>query len=206
DYTGRIDDQVKIRGYRIELGEIENCLSNINGISHSVAVVKENGNEKYLTAYYVSDSVLDKNMIQSELSRMLPDYMLPSYYIQLDAIPLTTNGKVDKRQLPDVDESDLIKTEYEPPTDEIESELVEIWQRVLNRDKIGISDNFFFLGGQSIKAIMVIAEIKKAFDVKMELDVLFNNPEIKSIATEIRNKKWYSQEVSEEDVTDKIVI
>ncbi|QSW88370.1 amino acid adenylation domain-containing protein [Flavobacterium endoglycinae] len=206
DYTGRIDDQVKIRGYRIELGEIENCLSNINGISHSVAVVKENGNEEYLTAYYVSDSVLDKNMIQSELSRMLPDYMLPSYYIQLDAIPLTTNGKVDKRQLPDVDESDLIKTEYEPPTDEIESELVEIWQRVLNRDKIGISDNFFFLGGQSIKAIMVIAEIKKAFDVKMELDVLFNNPEIKSIATEIRNKKWYSQEVSEEDITDKIVI
>ncbi|MBS7256343.1 non-ribosomal peptide synthetase [Flavobacterium branchiicola] len=206
DYTGRVDDQVKIRGYRIELGELENALSNIPQISQSVIAVKEDNGEKYLVAYYVADITLDKNLIQSELSKVLPDYMLPGYYIQLEAIPITTNGKVDKKLLPSVDDADLIRSEYVAPTDEVESELVEIWQRVLNRDKIGITDNFFFLGGQSIKAIMVIAEIKKAFNVKIELDVLFNNPDIKTIATEIRNKIWYSQELTEESITDKIII
>ncbi|WP_343618692.1 amino acid adenylation domain-containing protein, partial [Flavobacterium sp.] len=169
DYTGRIDDQVKIRGYRIELGEIENCLSNINGISHSVAAVKESGNEKYLTAYYVSDSVLDKNMIQSELSRMLPDYMLPSYYIQLDAIPLTTNGKVDKRQLPDVGESDLIKTEYIAPRSMEEVVLSLAWSHVLKYENIGVKDNFYNLGGDSIKSILVISRLKQqGYTLKVE--------------------------------------
>ncbi|MEP6931634.1 MAG: non-ribosomal peptide synthetase, partial [Flavobacterium sp.] len=206
DYTGRIDDQVKIRGYRIELGELENSLSNIPQIKQSVVAVKEDNGEKYLVAYYVADDTLDKNLIQTQLLEVLPDYMLPSYYIQLDSMPITTNGKVDKKLLPSVADADLIRTEYVAPTDEVESELVEIWQRVLNRDKIGITDNFFFLGGQSIKAIMVIAEIKKAFNIKIELDVLFNNPEIKTIAADIRNKIWYSQELTEENITDKIII
>ena len=206
DYAGRADDQVKIRGYRIELGELENSLSNISEISQSVVAVKEDNGEKYLVAYYVADSAVDKSHIQSELSKVLPDYMLPGYYIQLESIPITTNGKVDKKLLPSVDDADLIRTEYVAPTDEVESELAEIWQRVLNRDKIGITDNFFFLGGQSIKAIMVIAEIKKTFNIKIELDVLFNNPDIKTIASEIRNKIWYSQELTEESITDKIII
>ena len=185
DYTGRIDDQVKIRGYRIELGEIENCLSNINGISHSVAVVKENGNEKYLTAYYVSDSVLDKNVIQSELSRMLPDYMLPSYYIQLDAIPLTTNGKVDKKALPEVSGKDRIHTEYIPARNTIEKQTAAIWQDVIKIEKIGVKDNFFELGGHSLSLIKVVNQLNKQLSKNISISDFFQTPTIEGIAQKL---------------------
>ncbi|MEP6930550.1 MAG: amino acid adenylation domain-containing protein, partial [Flavobacterium sp.] len=150
DYTGRIDDQVKIRGYRIELGEIENRLSDIAGISHSVVAVKEDKGEKYLAAYYVAETTLDKNLIQAELSKVLPDYMLPGYYIQLQAIPLTTNGKVDKKALPDISANDFIRKDYKAARNTTEQQVTEIWQDVLKIEKIGIKDNFFELGGHSL--------------------------------------------------------
>lgn len=206
EYLGRVDDQLKIRGYRIELGELEDNLSRIKGIKQSVVGVKESNEETYLVAYYVSHDVLDKNYIQSELSKYLPDYMIPSYYVQLNNIPLTTNGKVDKKALPNVANQDLIREQYVAPQDDMEIKLVEIWQRILGIDKIGINDNFFSIGGQSIKAIMIVAEIRKQFNVKINLETIFSNPTIKVIALEINNQIWLSTEFTEENITDKIVI
>ncbi|MEP6930174.1 MAG: amino acid adenylation domain-containing protein, partial [Flavobacterium sp.] len=169
DYTGRIDDQVKIRGYRIELGELENILSNIAGISHSVVAVKDDKDEKYLVAYYVADAILDKNLIQAELSKALPDYMLPAYYIQLESLPLTTNGKVDKKILPAVAESDLIKTEYMAPVSAEENILAAAWSHVLKYENIGLKDNFYNLGGDSIKSILVISRLRQqGYSLKVE--------------------------------------
>lgn len=206
EYLGRIDDQVKIRGYRIELGELEDNLSRIEGINQSVVGVVEINEETYLVAYYVSHGVMDKSFIQSELSKYLPDYMIPGYYVQLNNIPLTTNGKVDKKALPKVSDNDIICEEYVAPQDNVEIKLVEIWQRILGIDKIGINDSFFAIGGQSIKAIMIVAEIRKEFNVKINLETIFSNPTIKVISLEINNQIWLSTEFTEENITDKIVI
>ncbi|MFZ0598275.1 MAG: amino acid adenylation domain-containing protein, partial [Flavobacterium sp.] len=112
EYTGRIDEQVKIRGYRIELEEIEKNLSLQDGVNQSVVIVKESDGDRYLVAYYVADNELDKRELQAGLSKVLPDYMIPKYYVQLETIPLSTSAKVDRKLLPDVVENDLIKEEY----------------------------------------------------------------------------------------------
>lgn len=206
EYLGRIDDQVKIRGYRIELGDIETSLSKIEGIRQSVVAVKQDDGEAVLVAYYVSDDALDKNDIQFELAQHLPNYMLPSYYIQLDTIPLTTNGKVNRKGLPEVSSEDIIQKEFVAPSTEVEVKLAEIWQKVLGLEKIGTDDNFFAIGGQSIKAIIIVAEIKKEFNVNMNLETIFSNPTIKFLAREINNQDWLNKEFKEGNITDKVII
>jgi amino acid adenylation domain-containing protein/non-ribosomal peptide synthase protein (TIGR01720 family) len=206
EFMGRIDGQVKIRGYRIELGEIEKQLLSQEGIKHSVVLVKEIKGEKCLVAYYVSDYELDKKILTENLSKMLPDYMIPAYYVQLDVIPLTTNDKVDRKALPDVDDTDLIREEYIAPDTEEEFKLIEVWKRVLDIDKIGVNDNFFALGGNSIKAMMIIGGINKTLGVKINLETFFLNPTVKALALEISNKAWYEYQLSEENISDKVVI
>ena len=176
EYIGRTDDQVKIRGYRIELGEIESCLSNIQGVGHSVVLVDENENGKHLVAYYVANEVLDKSIIQSKLDEVLPDYMVPDYYVQLDFIPLTTNGKLDKQSLPAVSEEDLIKTEYIAPENDLEQQIVKIWQEVLSLEQVGMEDHFFDLGGHSVKAIQLVNAYYKHFKAKIKIQDIFNHP------------------------------
>jgi amino acid adenylation domain-containing protein len=205
-FIGRVDGQVKIRGFRIELGEIEKHLSSQEGVKQSVVIVKEINGEKYLVAYYVSDVELDKGELPANLSKILPDYMIPSYYVQLDAIPLTTNDKVDRKSLPDVEEYDIIREEYVAPETPEELRVFEIWNRVLDIDKIGVNDNFFALGGNSIKAMMIIGGINKMLDAKIDLEVFFYNPTIKAIAQEISNKTWYEHQLNEENISDKIII
>ncbi|MFP7658512.1 non-ribosomal peptide synthetase, partial [Chryseobacterium proteolyticum] len=169
EFLGRKDHQVKIRGFRIELGEIETILlQSSKALKQAVVVTKGTEEDKVLVAYYVSDDNIDKKELQSNLSKLLPDYMLPAYYVQLDAIPLTSIGKIDRKALPEVEEDDLIKENYIAPRTPEEELLVSVWSDVLKRDKISVKDNFYNLGGDSIKSIQVVSRIKqKGYTLKV---------------------------------------
>jgi len=187
DYLGRIDFQVKIRGFRIEIGEIESQLLKFEDtkLKEVVVLAKEEskGADKYLCAYIVSDDKVDINKLNQLLSKNLPDYMIPSYFIQVDKIPLTSNGKVDRRALPDP--KSLGRQEsYIAPRNEIEKSLVNIWSEVLHIDKknISITDNFFKLGGHSLKAALIIATIHKLLNVRMSIYDIFEMPTIMELA------------------------
>lgn len=159
EFTGRIDNQVKIRGFRIELGEVEAQLMKHKDIKEVVVIAKtDRNNSKYLCAYLVSTRNLTMPELKEHILIQLPDYMVPSYFIRLDRMPLTQNGKIDKEQLPAPDISALNSgVEYIPPRNDKEEILAKIWGSVLGIDKLGIRDNFFTLGGDSLKAVEVIA-------------------------------------------------
>ncbi|MDP4180345.1 MAG: amino acid adenylation domain-containing protein, partial [Bacillota bacterium] len=189
EFLGRIDDQVKIRGFRIELGEIESQLLKYDQIKEAVVIAKEDkAGDKYLCAYYVSEIEIPVTEIRGYLSRELPDYMIPSYFIHLDRMPLTPNGKVDRKALPEPEGSINTGVEYVAPTNEIEEKMVKVWQEVLRLDKIGINDNFFELGGDSIKAIQVSSRLHK-YGLKIEIRDLMKKPTICELAAAIKNKE-----------------
>lgn len=185
EYCGRIDDQVKLRGYRIELSEIEHQLNTYKDIMHSVIELKETEGEKYLVAYYEAPEAYKVADIRQHLTEYLPDYMVPSYYVQLEKLPLNSNGKIDKKSLPE----HKIKTvdEYIAPETETEKELVHIWAEVLKIDNalIGITNNFFDLGGQSLKLVFLANRIKEAFRVSISLTQLITSKNIQELAKEI---------------------
>ncbi len=187
-YKGRIDDQVKIRGYRIELGEIEYQLSTYDLIKESVAAVRDvdNEEEKYLVGYYLSDEKLDELILKDYLSERLPEYMLPSFYVHLKEWPLTANGKLDKKALPDPEIEAGV--DYEAPSNESEEKLVEIWSEILkiSKEKLSVSSNFFTIGGDSIKAIRLVVAINKGLSVKISLKNLFDHSTISALSDYIR--------------------
>ena len=196
EFLGRIDHQVKIRGYRIELGEIENRLLKHEWIKETVVVAKESNTQgcKYLCAYVVSEEEITVQEIREYLAKELPDYMIPSYFMQLNRLPLTPNGKVDRKALPEPEGSINTGTQYEPPTNEIEEKLVMVWQEVLGLDRVGINDNFFELGGHSLKATLLVSKIHKEFNAEIPLREVFNQPTVKGLAPYINNtsKSIYS--------------
>jgi amino acid adenylation domain-containing protein len=187
DFLGRIDYQVKIRGFRIELGEIENqMLSHVQIKEAVVTIVKDKSGDNALAAYFISDSEIQENELREYLLKFLPDYMIPSYVIRLDNIPLTPTGKIDRKALP----APGIKVgkEYVEPRNEVEEKLAEIWEDVLGIEKslIGIDTNFFQLGGHSLKATILASKIREVFNVNIPLVELFKTPTIKSIWEFIR--------------------
>ncbi|MCL6591115.1 MAG: amino acid adenylation domain-containing protein [Firmicutes bacterium] len=193
EFLGRKDFQVKIRGNRIELGEIEAVMDEIPGIHKSIVAGFEKGEgDYYLAAYYtvVGAVRLEKNELRRILGQKLPDYMIPSYFIQLEKLPLTPTGKVDRKALPkpDITGNDA-KAAYEAPRNEIEARLAEIWRETLGVEKIGINDNFFDLGGHSLNATQVIAKIHKEFNVELPLREIFNAPVIKDLAGRIAGRE-----------------
>ncbi|MFY0632143.1 MAG: non-ribosomal peptide synthetase, partial [Flavobacteriaceae bacterium] len=147
------DDQVKIRGYRIELGEIESCLSTLEGVNQSVVLVKEKGSSKHLVAYIDGSTSLDKASLEEDLKTLLPEYMVPRIYVIVDGFKLTSNGKIDKKSLPEPAMEDYSVTEYVAPETELEQELAAIWMELLGLERVGVKDNFFALGGHSLLAI-----------------------------------------------------
>ncbi|WP_342707226.1 amino acid adenylation domain-containing protein [Fontibacillus panacisegetis] len=164
EYLGRIDDQVKIRGYRIELGEIENVLRNKNGIRDVAVIVREDQvGDKFICAYVVNDHPAEElNVLQVKdaIRKDLPEYMIPAHIMEIDKLPITANGKLDRKRLPEpIVQSDK---EYVAPRNDMEEKLVEIFENVLGIQKIGIDDNFFEMGGDSIKAIRVISKLREA--------------------------------------------
>jgi amino acid adenylation domain-containing protein len=189
EFLGRIDHQVKIRGYRIELDEIENHLSKYNGIKESVVVVNETENgDKNLAAYIVSDIEVSTEALRDYLANLLPGYMIPAYFVPLEKMPLTPSGKIDRSALPEPEL--MMGKEYEGPRNEIEKKLAELWAEILARNplhmsqlqtSIGINDNFFQLGGHSLKATSLVSRIYKVFGVKIPLGEIFKRPTIKGL-------------------------
>jgi amino acid adenylation domain-containing protein/non-ribosomal peptide synthase protein (TIGR01720 family) len=186
EFMGRIDQQVKLRGFRIELGEIESCLLTHDTIKEALVAAKDDENgSKYLCAYIVctgetaSETKLDTTELREYLSLTLPDYMIPSYFVQMEKIPLTPNGKVDHKALPEP-ELGLSPQGYVPPGNEVEEKLAATWQEVLGVRRIGINDNFFQVGGDSIKAIQVSARLKK-YGLEIKISDLFLHPTIKEL-------------------------
>ncbi|MGE5340373.1 MAG: amino acid adenylation domain-containing protein [Candidatus Omnitrophota bacterium] len=182
EYLGRIDHQIQIRGHRVEVGEIEHRLLQHPDIQDVVVLVKEDKEtNKYLTAYFVSRSQPSISQLRAFLSKQLPDYMIPAYFAQISHIPITSNGKIDKQKLP---EPEVISGEaFTPPASKIEEELLDAWNDVLELKKIGVNDNFFNIGGDSIKAIRLINLINKRFDTNLRVLDLFTNTTIREFAT-----------------------
>ncbi|MFV8347162.1 condensation domain-containing protein, partial [Flavobacterium sp. ZB4P13] len=191
EYLGRIDDQVKIRGYRIELGEIQSTLFQYSESIRQVVVdVKEINNEKVIVAYYVSEAEIDKSELRGYLVKNLPEYMVPSFYVELDSMPLTSNGKVDRKALPSVTGEDVIKKEYVAPRNATEQKMVEIWQEVLGVKRVGITDTFFELGGHSLLAFQLFNRINKELGRKVNFGLFFENPTIKDLCTHLQESEY----------------
>ncbi|HLP46384.1 MAG TPA: amino acid adenylation domain-containing protein, partial [Candidatus Kapabacteria bacterium] len=184
-FFGRIDDQIKIRGYRVELQEIEIVLKSYNSIKDAIVLTRENNTgESEICAYYVSETgTLNKPSLREYIEKRLPSYMIPAHLLELEKIPLTPNGKVDKNALPGpvADSSG----EYLPPRTEIEKKLVEIWENVLGVKKIGINDNFFAVGGDSIKTIQIASRLNTA-GYRLQMKDIFNYPTISQLASLVK--------------------
>ncbi len=185
-YIGRIDKQVKIRGYRVEPGEIERVLEKhpaVDGV-----VVKCRGDKQgnnYLVAYVLSAAKVDTNVLHNYVAAQLPSYMVPSYFILLDSWPLTRNGKVDERLLPDP--ALLQEDTVAAVTDETEQQLLELWRQVLERSPSSVHDNFFESGGHSLSAMQLLSLLQRTFEVSLELRDIFLHTTIASQAALIRN-------------------
>ncbi|MFK7784272.1 MAG: AMP-binding protein, partial [Crocinitomicaceae bacterium] len=183
-FLGRVDDQVKIRGYRIQLGEIEQALSKLSEIEHAAVVAEETeSGELQLCAYLVGESEINSGELNERLKVSLPQYMIPSSFVRIEEMPLTSNGKTDKNALIQSEGEELATGDtYVAPRTAIEERLVEIWQEILDRDTIGVRDNFFSLGGHSLSAIRLIAKIQAEYDIKFEVVKLFEENTIEKIA------------------------
>jgi amino acid adenylation domain-containing protein len=184
-FQGRKDTQIKLRGYRIELGEIENTVQELEGISQAVAAIQQVNNEATIVLYWLhSENSPSKTQIRTVLSEKLPSYMLPSYYVELEKLPINVHGKIDRKLLPDFKIAEgLIATEYVAPRNDTEEKLVSIWKRILGVEKIGVTNSFFELGGHSLLAITLLNEINKEFEtISLQIKNLFVNNTIESMA------------------------
>lgn len=173
EFLGREDDQVKVRGYRIELGEIEQTLLQHGRIKEAVVLKKTLSGVDELVAYVVGrdENEIDEKEIRAHLGKRLPEFMIPSRFIQMDAFPFTVNGKIDKKALPDPErESSDIPT-YVPPRNERESAIVTVWEALLKKERVGIHDNYFALGGDSIMAIQVVSRLKRVKPTGWRMEV-----------------------------------
>jgi amino acid adenylation domain-containing protein/non-ribosomal peptide synthase protein (TIGR01720 family) len=186
-FLGRKDHQVKIRGFRIELGEIESRLTAHQSVESAVVVERQdkNGNS-YLCAYWVKGETgkqVEESQLREYLAEKLPGYMVPAYFVLLKRMPISTNGKIDRKALPEP--TGQTGTDYAPPGTEMEKLLAEIWQEVLGLDHVGINDNFFEIGGDSIKSIQISAKLRKK-TYRLEGRDLFLNPTIQRLAAHVK--------------------
>lgn len=190
-YIGRKDDQVKIRGHRIETAEVESALLQLPGVKDAVVLAINNGlGEHELAAYYIAANTEAKPaVLRNSLMGTLPAYMVPAYIIALEAFPLNSNGKLDKKALPLPQEIDN-GTSYVPPRNETDKQIIAIWEEVLQRKGIGIADNFFDLGGHSLKATRVIGRINELYQIKIDLKEIFTEPTITHLSNYVDMVQW----------------
>jgi acyl carrier protein len=186
EFLGRIDEQVKIRGFRIELEEIEAVLCQHPNIQQAVVTIHEDEpDNKRLFAYIVlnpKSKIQNPKSINPFLKQKLPDYMLPSVFVSLDALPLTANGKLDRRALPAPEAQKLEEGDRNAiPQTPLEKSIAKIWTEVLNSQEIGIHDNFFEMGGHSLLATQLASKIRKTFEVELPLSSVFEMPTIAQI-------------------------
>lgn len=183
ELSGRNDDQVKIRGYRIELREVEQVIARHTSIRDVKAAVIVRGDDKYLAAYMIGDDDLDLPGLRMYLKAQLPAYMIPDSLVRVEEFPLTTNGKLDMKKLPDaLGENGAVERNYIPPEDAAQEKLVRIWEEILSQSPISINDNFFSLGGHSLKAVLVVKAIQKEMGCKVLLRDIFNYPTVRELS------------------------
>ncbi|WP_147206424.1 non-ribosomal peptide synthetase, partial [Segetibacter aerophilus] len=190
EFIGRVDDQVKIRGYRVELGEIESILQQSELVSQGVVLAREDkqGNRRLVGYVVAQDGWFDREGILSYLKEKLPEYMVPAMLVELESLPLTANGKVDRKALPDPDATEQLAGQYVAPQSDAEQRLAEIWQDVLEEEQVGVNDDFFELGGHSLLAVRLISAIRKEFAVEIPISHVFDYPTIALLAAQLEDK------------------
>jgi amino acid adenylation domain-containing protein len=202
EFCGRADDQVKVRGFRIELSEIECLLTQYENVKESVVIAREyDQGEKNLIAYIVlnENKTIVMHEIRQYLKDKLPNYMIPSSIVIMDAFPLTTNGKIDRRKLPEPSgERPEQQKDFVEPRTPTEKRLANIWTEVIKLDKVGIYDDFYELGGHSLLSLQVISRIREEFQIELPLQCLFDNPTIEQLALII--VQYQSAKGSDEDI------
>ncbi|OAB38378.1 non-ribosomal peptide synthetase [Paenibacillus glacialis] len=177
EFGGRLDNQVKIRGYRIEIGEIEGRIQRHEFVKESVVVVWDKGDgNNVLCAYVVCDGEISTSEIREYVKGYLPEYMIPSYWIFLDQLPLNSNGKVHRQALPEPEENIMYEGTYVEPRNDIEHKLADIWCEILKVHTVGVYDHFFDSGGHSLNALRLVNEIKKQFQMEIALTDVFQFP------------------------------
>jgi len=185
EYAGRMDHQIKIRGFRVEAGEIENRLQEHAKVDKAVVVAHDDKDGiKQLVAYITTKGQQEVSVpeLRGHLKALLPDYMVPSYFAVLDSIPLNANGKVDRKALPDPEGVGMgPQADYVAPETDLQKQMVAIWEEVLERKPIGIKDNFFDLGGHSLKATRLVARIYKELEWQISLIEIYNFPTIEAL-------------------------
>ncbi|MGV3610691.1 MAG: amino acid adenylation domain-containing protein [Fluviicola sp.] len=189
EYLGRKDDQVKIRGFRIELGEIEKVLEQFDPINEAVVLARETEVGGKVLIGFVLGEIEDMSTIKAFLSGKLPDYMIPTYLFKVNAIPLTPNGKTDKKELLNIASSRLEdSTAFVPPRNEFEEQLLEVWKNVLGFNAIGVTDNFFDLGGHSLLAVRIVNRINKQFKINVQVKEIFTYATVAKLASHIKGR------------------
>ncbi|MGH0593689.1 amino acid adenylation domain-containing protein [Bacillus pretiosus] len=209
EYIGRLDDQVKIRGYRIELSEIESAIAKHPVVKNNIVVTREDvPGENYLVAYIVTDEhvSLGAQDLLNFLSEFLPNYMLPSIFVSIEELPLTSNGKVDKKALPNPKHSRLDASEdFIASRSEEEEMLVGVWSQVLDVEKIGIDDNYFALGGDSIRSIQVVARAQER-GIEFSVEDMFKYPTIRSLLHHLRTFEYNTTKVDNVEPFDMLSV
>ena len=202
EFLGRVDHQVKINGQRIELGEIEAVLQQHDLVRAAVVTVTENEPDiKRIVAYIVPSScqAVTDGQLREYLSRKLPEHMVPSQFILLDRLPLTANGKVDRRALPTINgDRPNLATPYIEPTTKMERELAEIWRELLHLDKVGVADNLFDLGARSIHMVQAHSRLQLLVNSDLRIVTMFQYPTIGSLA------KYLGSNIEEPRSTEKV--
>ena len=192
EFLGRIDNQVKLRGFRIELGEIEGILSQHPLVKENVVILREdNPGEQKLVGYLVSlvNKPLPLTELRNFLREKLPEYSLPSAFVFLEQLPISANGKIDRKSLPIPTQACNVTNNYTPPNNAIEEILAGIWAKILHLQRVGIHDNFFDLGGHSLLATQVISRIREAFAIELPIRCLFESPSVAQLAQTLNEKE-----------------
>jgi acyl carrier protein len=198
-FLGRADDQVKLRGFRIELGEIDAVVRQLACIKEAVVVAKGTGADQALVAYVVPEPAAVEHaagvdpaqvgdVVKTAVRERLPDYMVPAAVVCLEALPLSANGKIDRRRLPDPDWS-AAATRFVAPEGDTELRLARIWAELLGAQAVGATDNFFDLGGHSLKATRLVSAIAREFAIELPLIQVFQAPTLRALAAQVEQQR-----------------
>jgi amino acid adenylation domain-containing protein/thioester reductase-like protein len=179
EFFGRNDAQIKLRGFRIELGEIENCLGTFPGVRQVVCAAKGEGDNRYLAAYYLADQNLDEDALRQHAGWFLPDYMVPAFFVRLDALPASPSGKIDRKALPAI----AGKVSANPPHDGLERQIADIWEDILRFRGVGRDESFFRVGGNSLLAVRMQAEVRKQLGLEFAMGEFYSAPTIAALAS-----------------------
>ena len=182
EYLGRLDFQIKIRGFRIELGEIESKMMALSHVKSAVVVGSTHNSTSFLSAYYTSEKEIKPADMKKNLSRDLPEYMIPTFFICLAALPLSANGKVDRKALPDPVFAEKSADDYVAPSEGTQTALASIWSELLEIPSIGAAEDFFDIGGDSLRAIKLVGEVQKKFNIELTIHDIFTNRTIQKMS------------------------